>query len=283
MENYIKIDINKTSRIVNRKNPIAGIYMIRHKEKIYIGQSSDVENRFSQYYKKAKCKGQKLLYRCLNKYGVENHDFIVIHRVDIGVLDKHELREILNKLESHYINKLKSFVDDNPENGLNLTKGGDCPVMSNETIFKISESHKGMTHTEETKQKMREIKIGTKASPETKMKLSQMKMGEKNHMYGKVVSEASKLKNSISNTGKKQSDETRKKQSLAAIGKKKKNETKIKIGNYHRGKIVSDETKKKQSEAKLGKKLTPEFILKRNTTRKRNKELIEEEKRMMIF
>lgn len=57
----------------------------------------------------------------------------------------------------------------------------------------------------------------------------------------------------------------------------------IKMSESKKGTKASDETRKKQSEIRLGKKLSPESIAKREATKKINRELIEEEKRMMIF
>lgn len=54
-----------------------------------------------------------------------------------------------------------------------------------ETRRKISESHKGLKHTEQTKEKLKDIKLGTKASEETKKKISEALLGEKNPFYGK--------------------------------------------------------------------------------------------------
>lgn len=58
-----------------------GIYKITSpNNKIYIGQSVNIENRFSQY-ERLKCERQPILYNSLKKYGYENHIFEIIELV----------------------------------------------------------------------------------------------------------------------------------------------------------------------------------------------------------
>ena len=52
-----------------------GIYKITSPtNKIYIGQSIDIENRFTKY-KSLDCKNQVRLYNSLKKYGFDKHKF----------------------------------------------------------------------------------------------------------------------------------------------------------------------------------------------------------------
>ena len=47
-----------------------GIYKITSPtNKIYIGQSTNIENRWNDYYKMIRCKRQTRLYNSLKKYG----------------------------------------------------------------------------------------------------------------------------------------------------------------------------------------------------------------------
>jgi len=78
------INITKSPKII-------GIYKITNpKGKIYVGQSTDVENRF-KYYKKLQCKGQQKLYNSLKKYGPENHNFEKIEECSVELLNEREI------------------------------------------------------------------------------------------------------------------------------------------------------------------------------------------------
>lgn len=93
---------------------MTGIYKITSPSgKIYIGQSINIERRFSQY-KYLKCKKQTILYRSLVKYGVENHNFEIICKCSLSEL---------NDKERYY----QEFFDCTGEKGLNcrLTKSSD--------------------------------------------------------------------------------------------------------------------------------------------------------------
>lgn len=109
-----------------------GIYKIENpKGKIYIGQSKNIERRF-YIYKKVLCKKQKMLYRSLLKYGVDNHKFEVIEECSIDLLNKRERHwqdyyDVLNK-------------------GLNLCLVSTIDkkyTHSKESLEKISKTHKG--------------------------------------------------------------------------------------------------------------------------------------------
>ena len=58
-----------------------GIYKITfipNPEKCYIGQSSDIESRFSGY-KRLECKKQPKIYAALKLHGLENFTFDILH------------------------------------------------------------------------------------------------------------------------------------------------------------------------------------------------------------
>lgn len=344
---------------MNDKNHF-GIYkIVSPSGKIYIGQTVKSKSRYSDY-KRMSCKKQRLLYNSLQKHGFENHSFSMVHILDTLYMSKIEIYNELNRLEMHYIDFYKSFVDDN-ENGMNLNRGGNVNIMSKETRSKISLSQTGKTPTIETRAKIGKANRGQKRTPEQieeirinstgriRTEESKKKMSDK--MKGKVFSEEhrkniSKAKNGVkmkktrseesrlktslalkgkkkspeavkksadSKRGKKQGESELKRKSLAWMGENNPNygkigkdspnygkkptpETRAKISLANKGRKLSEETKKRQSEAKKGKKqseetkakrrgkkLSPESISKREATRKRNRELIEEEKRMMIF
>lgn len=110
-----------------------GIYKITSPtNRVYIGQSQNIEKRFYDY-KLKRCKKQPKLYRSLLKYGVENHKFEIITECNISEL---------NKLERYYqdlYNVLKS--------GLNCVlqdDGVSRRVMSQESKDKLSKTTKGL-------------------------------------------------------------------------------------------------------------------------------------------
>ena len=67
-----------------------------------------------------------------------------------------------------------------------------------ETRRKMSEAHKGKTHSEETRRKMSEARKGKTLSEETRRKQSDSQKGEKNCMYGKRGERSPRWKGGIS-------------------------------------------------------------------------------------
>jgi len=109
------------------------IYCIKNKinGKCYIGQTvGNLEKRIKRHLKE---KGCPLIYRALNKYGLENFEINIIEIT-------HSIEE-LNQLEIFYIKKYNSL---NP-NGYNMTTGG------------LGGSK---PHTEESKEKIRKGLLG---------------------------------------------------------------------------------------------------------------------------
>jgi group I intron endonuclease len=156
-----------------------GIYKITSpSNKVYIGQSIDIERRF-RHYKRMVCKEQIKIYNSFLKYGVDSHIFEILELCDT---------KDLNNRERHY-----QDLYDSVANGLNLLyvksehfNGGH----SEESKKKISDSLKGKTFTDEHKYKIglsnsrrvlssetiekhRVNGLGKKASPETKKKMSE--------------------------------------------------------------------------------------------------------------
>lgn len=116
---------------------ICGIYKITNKVngKVYIGQSRDIEKRWKEH-KRAADLNCPLLYKAINKYGVENFSF--------------EIQEIctedlLNDREIYWIKYYNSCVFFDNGYGYNCNEGGASGC--------------GFTPSEETRMKMREIKL----------------------------------------------------------------------------------------------------------------------------
>jgi group I intron endonuclease len=117
-----------------------GIYKITSpSDKIYIGQSNNIENRFKQYSKFKNIKNQIGLYNSFLKYGYINHKLEVVEECKIEDLN---IRE--RYWQEHY-NVL--------EEGLNcvLTSTEVLPrVLSLESKEKISLSKKGKKFSKKT-------------------------------------------------------------------------------------------------------------------------------------
>ena len=136
-----------------------GIYKITSPtNKVYIGQSWNLEKRFSTY-NKLHCKAQKKLYASLNKYGVDNHEFEVIIE-----LNQFISQLCLDKYEQYYIN---FFKNENIEL-MNLRDGGSRGKFSEESLNKM----KGKKISIETRKKISNTLKGHKHSDKTKQKIS---------------------------------------------------------------------------------------------------------------
>ncbi len=203
-----------------------GIYKITSpSNKIYIGQSIDIDKRFYKY-KLLDCILQIRLYRSFNKYGIENHIFEVLEECD---------ENQLNNKERYY----QDLYDVIGKNGLNckLTETEDkSGRLSEETKKKISESNKGKKlskiHINKLKNKI--------ISKEQREKLKIINLGKKHP-------KETRLKISKSNLGKKHTEESKIKMSLSSKGIKKTKEHCIKIGLCKKGKKLSEEHKFKIS------------------------------------
>lgn len=103
-----------------------GIYKITNpKGKIYIGQSTDVEKRENCYIK-LNCKGQRILYNSIKKYGWEQHVFEIVEECKF---------EDLNVRERYW----QDYYSVISKKGMNclLTNTNDLPkIFSKETLIK---------------------------------------------------------------------------------------------------------------------------------------------------
>ena len=193
---------NKLEQLLNDEEfidlKLIGIYkIINPKNKIYIGQSVNIEKRFTTY-KSLSCKGQIKIYNSLNKYGVENHIFEIIEECDINDLN------IRERYWQDYYDVL------NQEKGLNcILNESDklLKILSLDTKNKISESHKGKIISEETKLKISNSTKGRILTKEHCEKISKSNKGKKCPWNtGRPTTEEAKLKISLANKGKKRSE-----------------------------------------------------------------------------
>ena len=171
---------------------ICGIYKITSpSNRIYIGQSINILNRWDEY-RKYECKSQPLLYNSLKKYGAESHTFEIICQCD---------RSELNNLEKYYIALFQCF---NTKHGLNLKSGSDkwC-VVSDETRNRMSKSRIGIKTkpcSEERKRKISEANTGCKPSSlAIENSVRSRKLNRRSEESNKKTSESLKGKNTWMN------------------------------------------------------------------------------------
>ena len=110
------------------------IYKITNpRGKEYIGQTNNIIKRIHNY-KYKRCKGQVSLYNSICKYGWENHAIKVMTEFP---------DEYADDVEIEYIKYHKTY---HTEGGMNLTRGGLRPKMTQETKDKLSKAILGSKH-----------------------------------------------------------------------------------------------------------------------------------------
>jgi len=141
---------------LNQKQPkkrikLCGVYKITSpNNRVYIGSSSDITNRFS-YYRNGHCKTQWILKRSFDKYGIDNHKFEILEICE---------PEIRLKRERYYGEIHKSISDFGGLN-LKLPSYEDLPpVYSQELRNKFSEIAKNRKYSEDTIRKFSIAKKG---------------------------------------------------------------------------------------------------------------------------
>jgi len=163
------------------------IYLIKNKmdSKCYVGQTRQkkVEIRWKSY----KYYHTGYIGNAIQKYGLDNFEFSVLHELP---------DEQLNDMEILEIKERQTLIP----NGYNIQKGGIlCPEVSMDTRIKISLANKGLVRSEETRKKMSVAQKGRIVTPEHREKLSKLKKGKP---LAKPQTEISKQKRSAALTGK---------------------------------------------------------------------------------
>jgi len=150
-------------------NNMIGIYKITNpNDKIYIGQSVNIEKRLKNYKNLNNCKKQHLLYRSLDKYGYENHIFEIIEECNIEILNERErywqeFYDVLNKglnLKLTSFNDRSGVLSEKIKNKISLSRKNNKHLK--EVYKKISETMKGFKHSKETCEKMSKSRKGLK-------------------------------------------------------------------------------------------------------------------------
>ena len=131
------------------KNKICGIYCVTNKvnNKIYIGQSIDIERRWDQH---KYGKGNLILRNAIKKYGLYNFTFEILEEVDTFNKNSDSIINELIDLEQKWFDKYEPYERDN---GYNIQKTSKPNISNskNENIrkkiskIKIDNNHCGKT------------------------------------------------------------------------------------------------------------------------------------------
>ena len=158
-----------------------GIYKITSpSNRVYIGQSTNINNRFIRY-KALDCKSQKKLHNSFLKYGFINHVFEILEECSVDLLNEKERywQDYFKSAEPYNLNCRYTGTND---------KSGK---MSKESKLKMSKSRIGIKRTNNLIERLKEINTGSKRSEESKLKQS---LSSK----GRIVSEETKEKMRLS-------------------------------------------------------------------------------------
>ena len=215
-------------------NKVSGIYKITciPNNKIYIGSSKNILNRFNTHIRTLKNNTHRNphLQSAWNLHSEFNFKFEVIECVD---------KDKLILKEQFYMDQLKAY---DREYGFNNCSKADRPTgykhtEENKKIMSLKK--KGIKQSLETIEKRVAVLKGKRHTEETKLKISNKNSGKNNGMYGKVETEEHKkerMKNMLNkprwNKGlNKNTDERCIKLGLHRKGKPGPNQTKCKMIN----------------------------------------------------
>ena len=126
--------------MIKMNETIIGIYKIENKEnnKVYIGSSKNIENRWKQHKSLLRCgkhHSQHLQY-AWNRYGEDGFIFEII--------EENISQEELFKREQYWMDKFQSY---NPKNGYNIsTVAGSCVMNDNYNFEEIINEEYELEH-----------------------------------------------------------------------------------------------------------------------------------------
>ena len=204
---------------------VSGIYKITSPtNKVYIGQSWNIGNRWNSYYK-LRCKAQPKIYNSIIKHGIENHIFEVVH-----ILPNDVSQDILNNYEIIYWELYK-----------------DCGIE----MMNLREPTSRGRLSKESKQKMSDKRIGIVLSEKHKSNISKANKGKSKPIgFGEKISIAKK--------GFARSEDTKRKISKTLTGRvgipisEKHKEI---LRNYNLGKKLSKESIDKRTATRKSNRL----------------------------
>lgn len=163
-----------------------GIYKITSPtNKIYIGQSVDINKRFKQHKKMSGgIKNMTRLFNSFRKYGPENHKFEIIEICNVDELNNRE----------RYWQDFYNVIGVNGLNSRLTTSKDKSGYDSLETRLKRSKSLMGHKHSEETKKKL--------SKPKTKEHIEKIRIIQKNKCKSIIKRQSESLKKNIENSNR---------------------------------------------------------------------------------
>lgn len=150
---------------------MTGIYKIQSitkPERIYIGSAVNYEGRKSVHLHKLRTNAHhsKKLQNHFNKYGEEDLVFSIVRQCD---------RNELESIEQHLITNLNPWFNICPVVGTTL---GATWALSEQARKNISEGHKGMKHSDESKKKRSDKLKGHQPSELARQRSSETHKGQ---------------------------------------------------------------------------------------------------------
>lgn len=193
---------------------LTGIYLITNliNGKMYVGLSVDIPKRWNKHTKTSKNKS-RAIKNALNKYGVDNFNFKMIHQCS---------KKRLGELEKFYIKKLNTMSP----NGYNLTSGGEHPEWSQESRDKLSVSLTGRVVSNECCQNISKAQKESEKTERHIIALADMKRGvpltpEHRNNLKRTLEQREKMSRERIAKEKKHTIETKEKMSQSSPNKKK--------------------------------------------------------------
>ena len=209
------------------------VYLVTNKVngKKYVGCTKfSIEKRWNGHVCDATRKNsQVVLGHAIRKHGKD--------AFEVSLLEECSSIEEMKEAEEDWINELKTNCFEYPENGYNMTNGGDGlwgHQFSEKSRKLMSEARKGIQYSDETKKRISDGHKGLKPSLETRKKMSEAHKG-------KIISNEARENMSIRQSNR--TLEHRKKLSLSRLGKPMSLETREKIRKIAKQQKLTPEQK----------------------------------------
>ena len=154
----------------------SGIYGIFQGNRVYIGQSSDIDRRWYEHKSDLKLNQHhcQFLQNIYNKHGLSSLEFSILEVCSVS-----ELNDLETKVWEDYEAKGFTMMNSKPEGG----------VLRGENHHRF-----GRKHTDQARAKMSESRLGKIFSDETKAKIREAKLGENHPFFGRTHTEEARAK-----------------------------------------------------------------------------------------